>query len=226
MGRVGRWRGVGEGGRQPYVGRHEARRRRTAARVAVAVAAAAAAAAAVASGLGPAGPRGDPPRGPPPTPASYLIAAPGFGVGVEGWRALPGTYVIKGRLGDPTASYARVQRDPTVPPRRDPATRTALTGLATRVRMSATVGMPLRATVRLQASRPGTTVVVRLSERVGGKEVGGSERRATLPGRDWRQVVAAHRVLRAGAAVYLEISALALPLKEAFYVDQAKVTSP
>jgi hypothetical protein len=208
------------------VGRHEARHGRTAVRVAVAVAVAAVAAAAVASGLGSTGPRVDHPRGPPPTPGSVLIAAPGFGVGVEGWRALPGTFVIKGRLGAPTASYARVQRDPTVPPRRDPATRSTVTGMATRVRVAATVGMPLRATVRVRAARPGTTVVVRLSERVGGKDVGGSERRAMLPGTGWRRVVAAHRVRRAGAAVYLEISALALPVKASFDVDQAKVTSP
>jgi hypothetical protein len=226
MGRVGRWRGVGRGGRQPYVGRHEARRRRTAARVAVAVAVAAAAVAAVAPGLRSTGPRVEPPRGPPPTPASILIAAPGFGVGVEGWRALPATFVIKGRLGAPTASYARVQRDPTGPARRDPATRSAVTGMATRVRVGATVGLRLRATVRVRASRPGTTVVVRLVERVGDREVGGGERRATLAGTGWRQVVAAHRVRRAGAAVYLEISALALPRTASFDVDQAKVTSP
>jgi hypothetical protein len=226
MGRVGRWRGGGAGGRRSYVGRHEARRRRTAARVAVAVAVAAAAVAAVAFGLGSTGPRVDHPRGPPPPPASILIAAPGFGVGVEGWRALPGTFVIKGRLGAPTASYARVQRDPTVPARRDPATRSAVTGMATLVRTGATLGMPLRATVRVRASRPGITVRVRLIERVGNREVGGSERRATLPATGWRQVAAAHRVRRAGAAVYLEISALSLPPQESFDVDQAKVTSP
>jgi hypothetical protein len=225
MGRVGRRRGDA-GGRRSYVGRHEARRRTTAARAAVAVAVAAAAVAAFALGLRSTGSGVDPPRGPPPTPASILIAAPGFGVGVEGWRALPGTFVIKGRLGQPTASFARVQRDPTVPPRRDPATGSAVTGMATRVRVAATVGMALRATVRVRASRSGTTVVVRLSERVGDREVAGSERRATLPGTGWRQVVAAHRVRRAGSAVYLEIAALALPSEASFDVDQAKVTSP
>jgi hypothetical protein len=92
--------------------------------------------------------------------------------------------------------------------------------------MSATVDTPLRATVRVRASRAGVTVVVRLYERVGDKEVSGSERRVRLQGTDWQQVVAAHRVLRAGAAIYLEISALALQPQDALFVDQTKVTSP
>jgi hypothetical protein len=33
-------------------------------------------------------------------------------------------------------------------------------------------------------------------------------------------------VVRTGTAVYLEISALALPLEETLYVGQAQVTSP
>jgi hypothetical protein len=225
MRRVRRWRGVGAGERRSYVGRHEARSRRAAARGTVAVVVAVLAAAAVAVGLSSTGSRVDPARGRAP-PSSYLIAAPGFGAGLEGWRAFPGTFAAKGRLGDPIAPYASVQRDPTVPAVRHPATRSPLTGLATRVRVSATAGMAFRATVRVRPSRPGTTVLVRLSERLGDTEVGGSERRARLAGTGWRQVAAAHRVVRTGSAVYLEISALALPLGEILYVGQAQVTSP
>jgi hypothetical protein len=227
MGRVHRWHGFGAGRRRSYVGRHEARGWRAATRGIVAVVVAVLAVATVAFiGIGPSGSRVDPPRSRPPPPASYLIAAPGFGVGVEGWRALPGTFVTKGQLGAPTASYARVQRDPTAPARRDSSTHSAITGLATRVRMSATVDTPLRATVRVRASRAGVSVLVRRYERVGDKEVSGSERRVRLQGTDWQQVVAAHRVLRAGAAIYLEISALALQPQDALFVDQTKVTSP
>lgn len=226
MRHVRRWRGVGAGGRRPYVGRHEARRRSAAARATVAlVVAVAAGALAAVVGLGSTGSRVDPARGRDP-PVSYLVAAPGFGAGLQGWRAFPGTFVAKGRIGDPTASYASVQRDPTVPAVRHPATRSPLTGLTTRVRTSATAGLAFRATVRVRASRPGTTVLVRLSERMGDTEVGGSERRARLPGTGWRQVSAGHRVVRTGTAVYLEISALALPLEETLYVGQAQVTSP
>jgi hypothetical protein len=209
-----------------YVGRHEARRR-TAVRRIAALAVAVVAVAAALFALSSTGQRvAERPAGRPPPAGPRLVAAPGFGAGLEGWRAFPGTFAIKGRLGDPTASYASVQRDPTVPAVRDRATRSAMVGLATRVRVSAPAGMRLRATVRVRASRSGVTVVVRLSERVGGRRVGGGERRSRLPGTEWRQVATAHRVRRAGAAVYLEVWALALPPDETLYVGQAQVTSP
>ena len=161
-----------------------------------------------------------------PVPAPELIAAPGFGAGLGEWRALPGTYLIKGQLGDPTAMFARIQRDPTVPAAKDPSTRSTVTGLATRVVNAATVTMPLRATVRVRGSSPGITVLVRLSERVGDRRVGDSEGRARLRDTAWHEVGADHRVHQAGASVHLEVVALALPLDQAIYVGQAKVTSP
>jgi hypothetical protein len=168
----------------------------------------------------------DPAARRPPVPAPELIAAPGFGAGLGEWRALPGTYLIKGQLGDPTAMFARIQRDPTVPAAKDPSTRSTVTGLATRVVNAATVTMPLRATVRVRGSSPGITVLVRLSERVGDRRVGDSEGRARLRDTAWHEVGADHRVHQAGASVHLEVVALALPLDQAIYVGQAKVTSP
>jgi len=56
----------------------------------------------------------DPPTARPPPSAPKLLAAPGFGAGLGEWRAFPGTYLIKGQLGDPSALFARFQRDPTV----------------------------------------------------------------------------------------------------------------
>ena len=177
-------------------------------------------------GVGSSGSRVDTPTTtrPPPAPPR-LIAAPGFGAGLGEWRAIPGTYLIKGQLGDPSAMFARIQRDPTVPAARDPATRAAMTGLAIRVVTGATASMRLHATVPVRCSGPGVTVVVRLSERVGDRHVDDSEHRASLRDTAWHEVEADHRVLRAGAAVHLEILALALPPDQAIYVGQAKVMS-
>jgi hypothetical protein len=225
MGDAGRWRGFQTGRRRPYVGRHEARRGAVTARRAVAVAGVVAVAAAVAvAGLSSSRSRGADPLSARPRP-SHLIAAPGFGAGLGDWRAFPGTYLIKGQLGDPAAMFARIQRDPTVPAALDPATRAAVTGLAIRVVTGATASMRLRATVPVRCSRPGVTVVVRLSERVGDRRVDDSERRTSLRDTAWHEVEADHRVLQAGAAVHLEIWALALPPDQAIYVGQAKVMS-
>jgi hypothetical protein len=227
MGR-GRWRILGAGRRRSYVGRHEAPRGTTAqwiAAVVVGMVAIAAGAVAV-LGLGSPGSRGaGPARGRPPPPASNLIAAPGFGAGLVGWRAFPGSYLAKGQVGDPDANFAQLQRNPTEPAVTDPATRKAMAGLATRVVVSAQVGMPLRATVRVRGSRPGMTVLVRLSERVGDRRIRGSERRARLPDTAWREVGVDHRVVGVGVSIDLEIWAVALPSDAAIFVGQAKVAS-
>lgn len=225
MGDAGR-SGFRTGRRRSYVGRHEARRGKVAARRAAAVVGVLVVAAVAVASLSSSGSReADPLVARPPPPASQLIAAPGFGAGLGDWRAFPGTYLIKGQLGDPSASFARLQRDPTVPAAKDPATRAAVTGLVVRVVTGATASMRLRATVPVRCSRPGVTVVVRLSERVGNRRVDESERRASLRDDAWHEVEAEHRVLEAGAAVHLEIWALALPRDQAIYVGQAKVMS-
>jgi hypothetical protein len=225
MGEAGRWRGLRSGRRQAYVGRHEARRGRAAAGR-IATVAGVVAVAAVAVALGASGSRvterltaRPPPQGP------QLIAAPGFGAGLGEWRASPGTYLIKGQLGDPDAMFARVQRDPTVPATKDPATRSAMTGLGIRVVTGATAGMRLRATVPLRGSGPDIAVIVRLSERVGDRRVDTSEHRASLRDTAWHEVEADHRVLEAGATVELEIWALALTRNRALDVGQVKVMS-
>jgi hypothetical protein len=223
MGDAGRWRGFRSGRRQGYVGRHEARRGKAAA-VRIAAVAAVVAVAAVAVALNASGSRiAEAPTARPPPGAPQLIAAPGFGAGLGEWRASPGTYLIKGQLGDPSAMFARVQRDPTVPAAKDPATRSAMTGLGIRVVTGATAGMRLRATVPLRGSRPGMAVIVRLSERVGDRRVDASEHRASLRDTAWQELEADHRVLEAGATVQLEIWALALTRDQALYVGQAKV---
>jgi hypothetical protein len=226
MGDAGRWRGLQAGRRRSYVGRHEAPHRKAVARGAAAVVGVAAIAAITIVSLGSSNSREDPAARRPPAPAPELIAAPGFGAGLGEWRAFPGTYLIKGQLGDPTAMFARIQRDPTVPAAKDPATRSTMTGLATRVVNAATVAMPLRATVRVRGSTPGIIVLVRLSERVGDRRVGDSEGRARLRDTAWHELGADHRVHQAGASIHLEVVALALPLDQAVYVGQAKVTSP
>jgi hypothetical protein len=226
MGDAGRWRGFQTGRRRSYVGRHEARHGKVAVRRAAAVVGVLAVAAVAVVGLSSSGSReAGPVTARPPPPAQELIAAPGFGAGLGEWRAYPGTYLIKGQLGDPTAMFARIQRDPTVPAAKDLTTRLAITGLGIRVVTGATASMRLRATVPVRGSRPGITVIVRLSERVGDRRVDQSERRARLRDAAWHEVQADHRVLEAGASVELEIWALALPPDQAVYVGQAKVMS-
>jgi hypothetical protein len=224
MGDAGR-SGFRPGRRRSYVGRHEARSGKVAAsRAAVVVGVLAVAAIAVA-GLSSSGSREADPLAARSPPTSQLIAAPGFGFGLGDWRAFPGTYLIKGQLGDPAAKFARIQRDPTVAAAKDPATRATVTGLAIRVVTGATASMRLRATVPVRCSRPGVTVVVRLSELVGNRRVDQSERRASLRDGAWHEVEAEHRVVEAGAAVHLEIWALALPRDETIDVGQSKVMS-
>jgi hypothetical protein len=223
MGDAGRWRGSRSGKRQAYVGRHEARRGEAAA-ARIAVVAGVVAVAAIAVALNASGSRVvEPFTARPPPAAPQLVAAPGFGAGRGDWRAFPGTFLIKGQLGDPSAMFARVQRDPTVPAAKDPATGSAMTGLGIRVLTGATAGMRLRATVPVRGSRPGITVIVRLSERVGERRVDAGERRANLQDTSWHEVEADHRVLEAGATVQLDIWVLALPPDQALYVGQAKV---
>jgi hypothetical protein len=160
----------------------------------------------------------------PPRSASTVLAVPTFRVGVQGWRALPGTLFTRGQLGEPTATYARIQRDPSTRPAIDPATGAAMVGVTTRVLSAAEPGMRLRATVQVRASGPGVTVVVRLSEWDGGRRVERGEGRLTLRDTGWRQAGADHRV-GGGSAIDLEIWAPALGQDQALYVDRPVVTS-
>jgi hypothetical protein len=223
MGDGGRWRGFRSGRRQGYVGRHEARRGKAAA-LRIALVAGVVAVAAIAVALNASGSRfAEAPTARPPPTAPQLIAAPGFGAGLGDWRAFPGTFLSKGQLGDPDAMFARVQRDFTVPAAEDPTTGSAMTGLGIRVLTGATASMRLQATVPVRGSRPGITVIVRLSERVGKRRVDASERRASLRDTSWHEVEADHRVREAGATVELEIWVLALSRDRWLDVGQAKV---
>ena len=173
MGDPGQWRGLQPGRRRTYVGRHEAARRPAAAGAAVVVLGVMAiAAVAVATRSSSSSRAENPSTSRVAAPAPKLIAAPGFSFGLGEARAFPGTYLIKGQVGVPTAAFARIQRDPTVPAPEDPATHAAMTGLTIRVVGAAAVAMPLRATVQVRGSAPGVTVLVRLSERVGDRRVG------------------------------------------------------
>jgi hypothetical protein len=222
MGDPGRGRGLQPGRR----GRHEAPRNTAAARATVVVLAVVAVAAVVVATRSSSSSRVENPSTSRAAAAPRLLAAPGFSFGLGEARAFPGTYLIKGQVGVPTAPFARIQRDPTVPAPKDPATDATMTGLTIRVVNAAAVAMPLRATVQVRGSAPGVTVLVRLSERVGDRRVGGSEGRARLRDTGWHDVAASHRVVKAGASVHLELFALALPLDQTVFIGQTKVTSP
>jgi hypothetical protein len=194
--------------------------------VVVAVMAVAVAAVAVATRSSSSSRVANPPTSRAAASAPKLIAAPAFSFGLGEARAFPGTYLIKGQVGEPTAPFARIQRDPTVPAPKDPATDATMTGLTIRVVNAAAAAMPLRATVQVRGSAPGVTVLVRLSERVGDRRVGGGEGRVRLQDTGWHDVAVGHRVVEAGASVYLEVFALALPVDQTVFIGQTKVTSP
>jgi hypothetical protein len=169
-----------------------------------------------------------PPSPPQPSQrsASTLIAVPTFRGGVRGWRAFSGSLFSSGHVDQPTAPFARVQQDTSRPPVRDPASGATMVGISTPVLASAQPGTQMHASVRVRATKPGITVVVRLSEWQRSRRVDGGDGRLILPDTGWRQVSADHRALGPGTSIDLEIFALALGPDEALYVDRPVVTSP
>ena len=94
----------------------------------------------------------------PAATSSSLLATRGFAdVGVEQWRAFPGTFLTKGRLGVSTAPSARVQRNPAGAAVTDPLTDAAMAGMASHVLASAVRGTPVRASVFTGGPAPGET---------------------------------------------------------------------
>jgi len=155
---------------------------------------------------------------PPQRSASIVFAATSFQGGVQGWRAFPGTFFTRGQLGRPGVTYGRIQRDP--------STGSAMVGIGILALPTAQPGLRVQATVRVRATHPGITVVVRLSEQKGSRRVEAGEGRLTVPDTGWHQVGADHRVLHPGTSIDLEIWALALGPDEAVFVDRPEVTSP
>jgi hypothetical protein len=224
------------GERRSYIGKHQARRRVTglAGPVAVIILGLVGIAVLIVLNSAPPNSRGtEASRATPPQPtgslqrsASTLFSVPSFQGGVQGWRAFPGTFFSRGQLGRQAVSYARIQEDATTQPARDPSTGAAMVGIGARVLSSAEAGMQVQTTVRVRATKPGVTVVVRLSEWERSRRIEGGEGRFTLPDTSWRRVSADHLVVRPGTSIDLEIWALALGPDEALFVDQPAVTSP
>jgi hypothetical protein len=166
---------------------------------------------------------------PPRRSASTLFSVPTFQVGVRGWTPLRGTIFTRGLVGRQGVSFARIQQDPINQPVRDPSSGVPLIGIRARVLPQAERGMQVQTTVRLRATTPGVTVVVRLSEWAGRRQVDSGERgegRLTLPVTGWHRLGADHHVAASGDSVYLEILALGLGPDGAFFVDHPTVTSP
>lgn len=157
-----------------------------------------------------------------------MFSVPSFARGVGGWRAFPGSIFTRGQLHKPGVSYGRIQslQDPLNRPVTDPSTGQAMVGIGAHVLRSAEPGMQVQASVRVRATKPGVTVVVRLSEWEGSHRVENGEGRLTLPDTSWRRVSTDRLLLRPGTSVDLEIWALALGPDEALFVDGPAVTSP
>jgi hypothetical protein len=248
--RLSRRRHVGQpGGRPAYVGKHQARRRGgvagasaallrggAAALVALLIMGMLAIATLIVFSSSPPNSRGTaaPPASPAtaaptttqaPRPKVTLIAAASFRGGVQGWHAVTGSLFSRGELGKPNVSYARIQQDPTNRPATDPSTGKLMVGIRTTVPKVDQPGTQLQAVIRVRVTKPGTMVVVRLSEWEGTRRVDRRDGRVTLLDTKWRQITSDYRVLKPGSKVELEILALALDLDHALYIEPPVVTA-
>jgi hypothetical protein len=160
-----------------------------------------------------------------PRPRVTVIAAGSFRGGVQGWRGVTGSLFSRGELGKPNVSWARIQQDPTTPPATDPSTGKSMVGISTTVPKVDRPGTQVQAVVRVQATKPGTMVVVRLSESEGSRRVGGRDGRVTLLDASWRQITSDYRVRGSSSTVQLEILALGLGLDHALLVEPPVVTA-
>jgi hypothetical protein len=160
-----------------------------------------------------------------PRPRVTLIAAGSFRGGVQPWEAVPGSLLSRGQLYKPNVTWARIQQDPTNPPATDPSTGESMVGIRTTVPKVDGPGTQVQAVVRVRATKPGTIVVVRLSESEGSRRVDGRDRRVTLLDTSWRQITSDYRVRGSGSKVELEILALGLGLDHALNVEPPVVTA-
>jgi hypothetical protein len=160
-----------------------------------------------------------------PRPRVTVLAASSFRGGVQPWKAVAGSLLSRGELNKPDASYARVQQDPTNPPAADRSTGKPMVGIHITVPKVDRPGTQVQAVVRVRATKPGTMVVVRLSESEGTRRVGGRDGRVTLLDTSWRQITSDYRVQESGSKVELEILALGLGLDHALHVDPPVVTA-
>ncbi|HVD14414.1 MAG TPA: hypothetical protein VNK73_08175 [Actinomycetota bacterium] len=160
----------------------------------------------------------------PPRPKVTLIAARSFRDGVQPWKGVPGSLLNRGELGKPNVSYARIQPDPINPPATDPSTGKSMVGIYATVPNVQRAGIQVQAVIRLRVTKPGTMVVVRLSEWQGTRRVGRQDGRVTMLDTKWRQITSDYRVLQSGSQVKLEILALALDLDHELFIEPPVVT--
>jgi hypothetical protein len=160
-----------------------------------------------------------------PRPRVTVIAAGSFRGGVQPWKAVAGSLLSRGELNKPNVPWARIQQDPTNPPATDPSTGKSMVGIRIIVPKVDRPGTQVQAVVRVQATKPGTMVVVRLSESEGSQRVGGRDGRVTLLDTSWRQITSDYRVQESGSKVELEILALGLGLDHALHVEPPVVTA-
>jgi hypothetical protein len=158
-------------------------------------------------------------------PRVTVIAAGSFRGGVQPWVAVAGSFLSRGELNKLNAKYARIQQDPTNPPATDPSTGKSMVGIRTTVPKVDRPGTQVQAVIRVRATKPGTMVVVRLSESEGSRRVGGRDGRVTLLDTSWRQITSDYRVQESGSKVELEILALGLGLDHALFVEPPVVTA-
>jgi hypothetical protein len=160
-----------------------------------------------------------------PGPRVTVIAAGSFRGGVQPWEAVAGSLLSRGELYKPNVTWARIQQDPTNPPATDPSTGKSMVGIRTTVPKVDRPGTQVQAVIRVRATKPGTMVVVRLSESEGSRRVDGRDGRVTLLDTSWRQITSDYRVQESGSKVELEILALGLGLDHALHVEPPVVTA-
>jgi hypothetical protein len=169
--------------------------------------------------------RPQPPARPPQPPASTVFSVPSFQSGIQGWTSFPATLFTRGEPSNPAATSARIQRDLVTRPDTDPGTGLGMVGVKAGVLDNAARATQLRATARLRTTRPGVTVLLRLSRWEGNQRVDFKETRTTLPDTGWHQFPTSYQAA-SGSTIYLEIWAIGLGPGGAVYVDHPTVTSP
>ena len=172
-------------------------------------------------------PTGQPPASAPvSTVLANRLANGGFTRDLNGWSPSPATFASwqpDGRSGPGAVVLRRNMRLPGDTASFTASVVTSLTGHD--VVTAAPKGAELVASVWVRASRPGTTVAVRISERQGRREVGGDHALRTLNDGGWQQLQVRHVVATPGVAVDLQVAAVGLAADAIVIADDATLSA-
>jgi hypothetical protein len=158
--------------------------------------------------------------------APNLLANAGFDQDLTGWRALPGTFLVRIRpqpVEEPDAWVARLQRDPGTRSITDPTTGQAQYGMSAPLLRVVSAGARLRLSARVRSLRPGVQVLLRATERAGAASTVAVEHRARLGDTAWHPLEIEGDVRSANARIEVEVVGLGLDPETTLWVDDVTV---